>query len=84
MFTDFVPHLCESSHFADFFDESDARVNEERNAGHYSRKLILGDLARISHSIEYVDCICERVGDFLYWSGSRFLEVVAANIDWVP
>ena len=81
---DFVPHLSEGPHFADFFNESDSRVHKERDAPHYPREIFGGHLTRITYSIKNIDRVRKRVCNFLNRCRSGLLKVIATNIDRVP
>ena len=81
---DAIPELGEGSHLACLFYVADSGVAEERDATNQAREVVFSDLTGSLDGVEHGNRTGQRVGDFVDGAGSRFLQVVAADVDRVP
>ena len=81
---DLVPHLGEGAHLADFGDEAQPRIDEERDAPDHFAEFFRRAFARGLHRVEHADGGGEREGELLHRRGACFLQVIGADIHRIP
>src|SRR6185503_7492748 len=78
-----VPEPGEGPSLAHLFDEPNARIDEERNPSEYLVEVLLR-YASLAHRVQDRDRGRERISDLLFGRRSRFLQVIATDVDRVP
>ncbi len=80
----FVPQPAEGAQLAHLGDEAQARIHEKTHAPDHGGEIPRRHLARGAHAIENRDRVGEREGELLHRRGTRFLQMIGADIDRVP
>ena len=81
---DLVPQLGEGAHLADFGDEAQPGIDEERDAPDHFAEFFRRAFARGLHRVEHADGGGERKAKLLHRRGACFLQVIGADIHRVP
>ena len=77
---DLVPKLCKGAHLADFSDEPQARIDEERDARGYGAKIRSLVGRRLAHRVQHRKRGRQSIGQFLFRRRARLLQVVGTDI----
>ncbi len=81
---DLVPQFGEGAHLADFGDEAQPRIDEERDAPDHLKEFLLAHLAGFLHRIEHRDRGRQRVGQLLHRRRAGLLQVIRAHVHRIP
>ena len=81
---DLVPQLVERPHLADFGDEAQAGIDEERHTPDDLAELVGRHLTRGLHRVEHGDRRRQRVGQLLHRRRASLLQMVGADVGRVP
>ena len=81
---DRVPQPAESAQLARLFDEPQSGVDEEADPADRGAERLVVEPAGVAHRIEHGERRAQRVCHFLHGRGSRFLQMVGADVDRVP
>ena len=81
---DLVPQFDEGAHLADFGDEAQPGVDEERDAPDHLAEFLLRHLAGGLHRVEHGDGGGEREGQLLHRRRAGFLQMVGADVHRIP
>ena len=81
---DLVPQFDEGAHLADFGDEAEPGVDEERNPPDHLAEFLLRHLAGGLHRVEHGDGGGERKRQLLHRRRTGFLQMVGADVHRIP